>query len=416
MVVAGALLCAIHALAAAPVYGGVASRDAALEAQAERVAIALGQALDRRGVVDLGSPPLPDAVDGNDAILDGLVAAARSKTLEGDFATAVQKAEEAINRFEGSGAFRSGPAWNGYADALVVRAVSLRRLGKDVEADASLGKLAAILPKVVPDPGITPPKVLQRHQQLLDELRSKPRVDIEVQSDPPGADVVVDGQAHGKTPIVVRDLLPGAHFVALSAEGERVERKLVVTTGTGRVSERIGDPRSAAVRVLRTRLAVASSASDIADAARNVGDDVIVGALLADKDGAMVVLARAKDGALVVVAGARLDKKTQVSARASELVDALLDGKAAWLGEPGPATPELVLTRGVPAEALLAGALGPDVPPPAGDAVGEDAPWALIAVGAGVAVVALSGAVVGVLLATANANKVEVTVDASKLK
>lgn len=426
VVVAGILLCAwAGSVAAAPVYAGVAARDPALEAQAERIAIALGQALDKRGVVDLGSPPLPDAVEGPDAILDQLVAASEKQLLDGDFSAALSKADEAIARFEGGGAYRAGPAWTSFARALLARSLALRRLGKEADSDATLSRMASLLPKFIPDPGMTPPKVTQRHQQLLDEVKSKPRVEIDVLSEPQGADVVIDGQPAGKTPIVVRDLYPGAHFVGVSLEGERIERKLTVNSGSGRVSERIGDPRAAAIRVLRTHAAQASGEDHLLDAARGVGDDVVIGALLTDassaESGPVVVVGRARDGKLVVAAGARLEKKAQASARASELADALLDGKSGWLGDAAPkATPEAVLINGLPSGTIL-GPDGPNGPDgPAGSdapAVGEDEgpPWVLLGVGAGVAAVVITGTVVAVLISAANANRVEVTVDASNL-
>lgn len=421
VVVAGILLCAwAGSVAAAPVYAGVAARDPALEAQAERIAIALGQALDKRGVVDLGSPPLPDAVDGPDAILDQLLAASEKQLLDGDFGVALAKADEAIARFEGSGAFRAGPAWTSYARALLARSLALRRLGKEGESDATLSRMASLLPKFVPDPGMTPPKVTQRHQQLLDEVKAKPRVEIEVQSEPQGADVVVDGEAAGRTPIVVRDLYPGTHFVGVSMEGERIERKLNVTSGTGRVSERIGDPRGAAIRVLRTHAAQASGEDHLLDAARDVGDDVVIGALLADATsadaGPLVVVGRARDGKLVVVAGARLDKKVQASAHATELADAILDGKGGWLGDAHTsATPEEVLLKGLPSGTVLGPEGGPG-PGPAPGVDDEGPPWVLLGVGAGVAAAVITGTVVLVLVSAQNANKVEVTVDASNLK
>jgi hypothetical protein len=245
-------------------------------------------------------------------------------------------------------------------------------------------------------------------------------VEIEVTSEPQGADVVVDGQAVGKTPIVVRDLFPGTHFVGISTEGERIERKLNVTSGTGRVNERVGDPRAAAVRVLRTHAAQASGEDHLLDAARDVGDDVVIGALLNDKDsadfGPLVVVGRARDGKLVVVVGTRLDKKTQASARATELAEAILEGTGGWIGPSAPtATAEAALLNGLATGTVL----GPDGGEgPQGPAVGEEEgpPWVLVGVGAGIAAVVITGTVVAVLVSAANANKVEVTVDASNLK
>lgn len=49
-----------------------------------------------------------------------------------------------------------------------------------------------------------------------------------IQSDPPGAQVSVDGEPHGVAPVSVADLAPGDHEVALQAEGGSVVRQHVV--------------------------------------------------------------------------------------------------------------------------------------------------------------------------------------------
>lgn len=49
-----------------------------------------------------------------------------------------------------------------------------------------------------------------------------------IQSDPPGAQVTVDGEPHGVAPVSVADLAPGDHEVALQAEGASVVRQHVV--------------------------------------------------------------------------------------------------------------------------------------------------------------------------------------------
>lgn len=419
-----------------PIYVGVAAREASLDARAERVAIALGQALEKRGIVDLGSPPLPDIGGGDDPILASLVATARAKHLEGDFSTSLEKIDDAIERFEARGAFREGASWSQYAEALVIRALALRRLGRESDADAALAQLAAVMPEVSPDPEITPPKIAQRHQELLLELRRKPRVQIEVAGTPPGVAVLVDGKPVGQTPLVVRDLLPGVHFVALSLEGERVERKLSVASGTARVDERVGDPRAAAARALRATVATSTTRAALLQAARGVGGDALVGALVPAEDGALLVLGRVRSAASpggpprppdLTVAGVFLADDDPVNARAAELADALLadalpaDGPLAdargWVGDRGPrgaalaplATAEEVLLGGPSTTGSAAGS-APAAP-------GEEAggTWLLVGVGAGAAVAVAAAVAVGAFLATGAGNQLEVTVDASNL-
>ncbi len=416
--------------AAAPVYAGVLARNLSLKDAAEHAAIALGQALEKKGAVDVGSPPLPDTAGGPDAILKSLVAAAADKYSEGDFSLAVSRADEAVARFEGGGAYRAGPAWKSFSDALVVKALALRRLGKEGDADATLGLLAATMPGAVPDPAITPPKVAERYKQIVDDMRAKPRVSIEVSSTPSGADVVVDGRAQGKAPVVVRDLLAGVHFVGLAAEGEHAQKMVTLPPGeNGRVAEKVGDPRAIAARGLRAALASPVAREVVISEAKKVADDVVVGALVKDAGGPLLVVARVRGGE-ITVAGARVEKASQVKPRADALAAAVLHDPpgTSWLGE-GPATPSAIFLSGVPALAAGDGhgdGRG-DGADGGGDGNGDHRPAdgegeldtgtiVLASVGAGVAVAVITGAVLGYLVADASSKKVTVTIDGSKLK
>jgi tetratricopeptide (TPR) repeat protein len=59
-------------------------------------------------------------------------------------------------------------------------------------------------------------KVSWRASDLAVALPRPPSASIEIASQPPGADVVVDGEPRGKTPVLVAGLSPGAHTVRLS--------------------------------------------------------------------------------------------------------------------------------------------------------------------------------------------------------
>ena len=54
---------------------------------------------------------------------------------------------------------------------------------------------------------------------------------LEVASDPPGAQVKVDGAAKGRTPLTLLELQPGEHAVAISSGSETINRKVSVTAG-----------------------------------------------------------------------------------------------------------------------------------------------------------------------------------------
>ena len=413
-VLALVVVCALPA-ASGGVFAGVAARDPELDGLAERLAVSVGQALERRGYVDLGSPPLPDPDDAPDAVLKSALDDARARYLEGEFGAALQRASDAVARFESAGAFRPGAGWQSYADALVLRSVSQRRLGKDAEADESLRRLAATAPTAKLDPDITPQKTAERWSELVAELWGRPRVQLEVISTPPGATVVVDGKAAGQAPVVVRELLPGVHFVGLSADGERRERRVTATAESTRLEEQLGDARSAPARLLRQALASPLDPGALVEKARPVGPDVVVGALVPDAQGPLFVVALVQGGKLQLL-GTRIEKKTDAKERADAVVAALEQGKLGWL-DGGPATPQAVLAQSPSSWAPADGGGGtrPGGSTPDADDDGGGMVWLLAGVGAGAVVVAAAATLTGVLLA-ADANKrVTVTVDASKL-
>ncbi|MBI1949118.1 MAG: PEGA domain-containing protein [Deltaproteobacteria bacterium] len=398
------------------VFAGVVARDPQLDGLAERLAVSVGQALERQSFLDLGSPPLPDPEEAPDAVLKSALDDARARYLEGDFAGSLQRANDAATRFESAGAFRAGPGWQAYADALVLRSVCSRRLGRDADADESLRRLGTVAPKAKLDPDITPEKTAERWAELVAELWARPRVQIEVVTTPPGAQVVVDGKVAGHAPIVARELLPGVHFVGLLADGERRERRVTVSTGSARVEEQVGEPRSARASALRDAVASPVTSDALHAAATPLAADVVVGVLVPDAKGSLFVLARLHDGK-AQVAGTRVQSKADAKARADDVVAALVDGKDGWLGD-GPASPTVVLTEprvawagGAGAAEVGTGGAPADEPGEPGDAT----VWIFAGVGAGALAVAAAAAITGVVLAAEAAKKLSVTVDASKL-
>lgn len=403
---------AVAAAGAGPVFAGIVPLSPELEARAERAAIALGQTLEKQAVVDLGTPPLPETADELAGALANLVAAARSTYLEADFQTSLARADEAINRFEGAGAFRAGSGWSSYEQALLLRALALRKLGKEAESDSALTRLAGLRPQAVPDPELTPPKIVQRHQQLLGELRAAPRAQLEVVSSPEGAEVLVDGRSVGRAPVVVRDLSAGIHFISLSAQGARVDRKVSAAGGDIRVEAQVGDVRIAPAHALRGALTTPTNKPAIVARATAVGDDVFFGVLAPHGDDALLVLARARGGDWEVV-GTLVELKGQITAQTNQLVDALLAGRTGWLGTKAGArlgNPEEVLLRGGPVRA-------PHVPddPVQVEPESDGGGWLLVGVGVGIAAAVAGAVVVGVFVAAETSNNVGVTVDASKL-
>jgi hypothetical protein len=158
-------------------------------------------------------PPLPTpAVHAADELPEG-AALARARYNEGDFAGALAAADAV------DAAFRLGPAfatdenaWLVWADAQMTRALALRRLGRDADADEGLATVAALRPSYAPDKGFVPPKAVSRFEELRDALIAGPTCALTIVVDGAGS-VVLDGRAREPGTI---DVLPGIHFVGAS--------------------------------------------------------------------------------------------------------------------------------------------------------------------------------------------------------
>jgi hypothetical protein len=85
-----------------------------------------------------------------------------------------------------------------------------------------------------------------------------------VRSRPPGAEVTVDGHAHGKTPVAVRDLARGAHRVTITRDGYASEERRIVITAS-RASQTITVP------LAKSRAAARTAPTPAAPAARSTG-------------------------------------------------------------------------------------------------------------------------------------------------
>lgn len=407
-----------HGPASGPVYAGVAARAPDLQARADEVAVALGQALEQAGFADLGSPAPSNDAAGRDPEIQAHVARARVLYLEGNFAAARDELERALERFDADAAFSAGPSWEDLADALVLRFLALDRLGRDEDAKAALVALATLKPDGILDPEIAPPKAQARFDAARAELKRAPRVQIEVRSEPPGAEVTVDGRVVGRAPLTVEDLLPGAHYVGLALHGERVGRRVQVSVGTARVDERIADERTVQAHELRALLEAPIEPSALTGATSVVGTDVVVGVVVgvvtsAGAQAALVVT-RAHDGQLHTL-GAPLPDVREAGALREvvlALTDGLRAGRAGWIDR----APTGV--RGAP-EALLA---QPGTQMGAQTGTQTDAQidvdqgaqgtwlWASLAVGIGVVAAGVTVALLALQPPT-----LEVTIDASRL-
>ncbi len=179
-------------------------------------------------------------------------AEARARFLEGDFAGALAATDAVALAFEQGPAWRDDDAsWTAWADSRVTRALALRRLAREPEADEVLRALAVVRPTWSPDKSFVPPKVVARFEELRESLLAGPTVPLTVEVKGPrsaeGGGLVLDGRP---APNVgerggVLDVLPGPHWVGVGGAGKKVNvtapMDLTLTTPSASSASGAGD-------------------------------------------------------------------------------------------------------------------------------------------------------------------------------
>jgi len=301
------VLLATSSTVAQPLYAGATTRTPALSSASAAVQASAASAFERLSISNVSKGPTPQVQPDRVEDLQRILSDARVRYLDGEFKEALDATDLGIGRFEEKLAFRATPdAWVAFGELMLVRALALRRLGREAESDDALTALAAAFPSYVPDPGLAPPKVAARYQAGLKKLRERQPVTLEIQSRPAGANVVLDGRALGVTPLVVKDLLPGKHYVALDYDGDRMERAAVFARPTEKISSELGDPRAKAARALLRALGTPIEEAALVKLARTVGDDVTSIVLVPEEGSVLVLAGRVRDGKLASVVGAAI--------------------------------------------------------------------------------------------------------------
>ncbi|MBN2360360.1 MAG: PEGA domain-containing protein [Deltaproteobacteria bacterium] len=113
------------------------------------------------------------------------------------------------------------------SQAYVNLGVAAFRRGKEDLADQALAQAAVLDPERTLDPREYPPLLLNRYEQLHKKSLSKARGSISVDVGVAGAEVFFDARSVGATPIVLKNVPPGVHFVRVVKEGAGVVGKRV---------------------------------------------------------------------------------------------------------------------------------------------------------------------------------------------
>jgi hypothetical protein len=390
----GAVLGDAAPAAADPVWLGAARRGELDGDMAQRLRASLERSLAKQGVPVLDTSNAAGAETNDRA--EGRARAALDEAKQAftneDWRAALAATDAALAAFEKGPAFSDDEkVWNLYRDILSLKALTFLEMKKKTEADDALRALLVVMPGYAPKKDKAPPELLRHLEDVKDELRSLPPATLEIRSKPAGGTVFVDGRRRGKAPLIIEDLAPGVHYVAVvGTSGRHIERLELSERGAA-INAKLGSKKSGAARDVVRRLERPMPARALVDAVSDINDDALVAVLLPHgKKKADIIAGRVVDGEVKVVVGVRAPDTDNDRERATyNLVQGLLDRSTdAWLDEAKGDDPKMLrelLFTGV-------GTLEEDEEPPP-----EISP-AVIAVGVigGIAVLAGVGTGVGI--------------------
>lgn len=161
------------------------------------------------------------------------------------FAEAAKALQAAVNKYEGSLALLSdfGPI----VEALLNLAVCYYRTDNDEEGAKVLIKVIRLAPDLTLDPEKYPPMFRNTVDALRKKLLLKARGELEVGANEDGAMVFLDGRKVGPTPILLKELVPGEHYIRVEKEGLQTwaEKVTVVSTQRKQVLAALGGAKKA---------------------------------------------------------------------------------------------------------------------------------------------------------------------------
>ncbi|MBI2893636.1 MAG: PEGA domain-containing protein [Deltaproteobacteria bacterium] len=147
----------------------------------------------------------------------GLYAAGREAYDDLELTEAVTKLTRAIALFDTH--LRALDDFDVYVDALLRLGAARVLNGNARDADAAFVRVYTLAPQRTPDPEIYPSEVVTRFAETVARARRAGSGALEVQSEPAGAWVYVDGSLRGRAPVRVDDMAAGSHVVRVRSPG-----------------------------------------------------------------------------------------------------------------------------------------------------------------------------------------------------
>lgn len=158
-----------------------------------------------------------------------LIARAKEAMEESEFGAAVKHLKAAVKLLEENG--------DAVADLRLLPEAYLQlgvahfRDGNEDEGDDMLNKAVHLDPDRKLDPADYPPLFIRVFDRARFNVLRRPRANIEVKA-AKGAQVLLDGRNMGKAPIVLKDALPGNHWIRVERPGAEVQVKKISVKGS----------------------------------------------------------------------------------------------------------------------------------------------------------------------------------------
>jgi hypothetical protein len=157
-----------------------------------------------------------------------LLETAASRASQGHWTHVVKLLDEAIELFESD---LTNARRTDLVDASLLWGVAQCKLRRAKVCQSAFRRVVTFRESVEYDTAVLPADVAPMFQEVRDETLAGPRGSIRIESEPPGAEVFVDGRFIGAAPTRAEGLLAGDHYVTLQLAGyERSVHRVVVQT------------------------------------------------------------------------------------------------------------------------------------------------------------------------------------------
>lgn len=149
-------------------------------------------------------------------------------------------------------------------DVYMINALARCRMGQQRECETRLSRIFVFRESLEYDSSRFPREFAGTFERVRARVLAGPRATLEVATDPPGAEVYVDGRSYGPSPTRADDLLVGDHYVTIKMlDRVRVVRRVsVARTGSSVRIELAPNPRA---RLVASPEALAAIASELGE-------------------------------------------------------------------------------------------------------------------------------------------------------